>query len=110
MTRTTIALVLFALSVATACAPPVASITDDAVDAAPMTDRIQLLRQEVASFEGQPVLELDRDALSRMREWLTKMETSPSELAALYEQAVRAQLEYLRTSELRYYTREEGSP
>lgn len=109
MTRNYIVPLSLAFGLVTACATPMAQITDDAVVAPAVEDQVRLLREEVDAFEGRAVLAVDGAALPRMRVWLEQMETASDEEAVVYEAAVRAQLEYLRTSEILHYADEAQS-
>jgi hypothetical protein len=102
------AALLVAVAVAVAlgaagCGAPAASLDDGAAPEVAIGDRLDALRAEVAFFEGRRVLERDRDAITRMNGWLDAMAGASDSERAAYEQVVRAHLEYLRSTELRYY-------
>lgn len=101
MTRATILLSALLIGAALGCAAPAAQITDDAGVELSLEDRVRTLREDLARYENSQTLDLEDEAVSRMRGWLDEMAGASEDDANLYEQAIRAQLEYLRTAELR---------
>jgi len=87
-----------------ACAAPMASLGDDASAAGSVGARAAELRRQVRTWEGRRVRGVDPNAIVRMRDWIARFESSETSETErnLYEEAVQAQLDVIKTSETRY--------
>jgi hypothetical protein len=106
MARTPTAALLGLLAglVVSACGPAVAGLEDDAPEPTPAAERVAALRADVAHWEGRTIPGLEPGTFPRMHTWLAKLEKygEDAEEAALFEEALRSQLELIRTTALRY--------
>ena len=87
MTRNDILIAVLTLGILTACSASVAQLSDDALMEPEVAERVRDLREQVDHFEGRRVLQLDPDALPRMRSWLDEMEAASEDTADVYESA-----------------------